>query len=128
MSTRLVPALLMAALIYALGAGISSLAYPPDSAAKPQVRPTAALKTDIPVLPTVLVRPDDALTGLLPEVTLPIVTVHPSEADVAAARALDRRSLGAGAVVVALHAFGGVNGLDMPYYSFGKSVYRLRKE
>jgi hypothetical protein len=119
----------MAALIYALGAGISSLPYHPPSATMPQAGLTSAERTDIPILPTVVVRPDDALAALLPEVTLPTVTVRPSEADVAAAHTVDERSLGTGAVVVALHAFGGgVTGLDMPYYSFGKSVYRLRKE
>ncbi len=131
MSTRLVPVLLLAAMLYALGAGVVSLARQPVS------KPTFAVaavpsETDIPVLPTVTVHPD-ALAALVPSTTLlPTVTVRPTAEEIAAAHALDARAVGTGAVVVALHAIGGgmtaSSGLDMPYYSFAKSTYRLRKE
>ena len=133
MSTRLVPVLLLTAMLYALGAGVASLPFHPP-AAKLEARQAPAAQAEIPVLPTIVVRPDnDALATLVPAATLlPTVTVRPSADEIAAARALDSRALGAGAVVVALHALGGGmtrgSGLDMPYYSFGKSVYRLRKE
>jgi len=132
MSTRLVPVLLLTAMLYALGAGVASLPLHP-AAAKLEARQAPPAQADIPVLPTIVVRPDDALATLVPVATLlPTVTVHPSADEIAAARALDSRALGTGAVVVALHALGGGmtrgSGLDMPYYSFGKSVYRLRKE
>jgi hypothetical protein len=134
MSTRLVPVLLLTAMLYALGAGIASLPRHPAAPAKLAMGTTPASQTEIPVLPTIVVRPgDDALAALLPEATLlPTVTVHPSADEITAARALDSRAIGTGAVVVTLHALGGGmasrSGLDMPYYSFGKTVYRLRKE
>jgi hypothetical protein len=114
-------------MLYALGAGVASLPY--QSVNTHAASPDAA----IPTLPTITVRPDrDALAALMPTVTLPTVSVLPGPAEMAAARALDARAIGAGAIVVAVHAFGGGtapgSGLDMPYYSFGKSVYRLRKE
>ena len=127
MSSRLVPVLLLSAMLYALGAGVASLPYQsPNAHATPQ-------DGAIPTLPTVTVRPDrDALAALMPTVTLPTVSVHPGPAEIAAARALDARAVGTVAVVAAVHALGGGmapgSGLDMPYYSFGKSVYRLRKE
>ena len=80
------------------------------------------------------VRPDaEALAALVPAaVLLPTVSVRPGAAELAAAKAIEARAIGTGAVVVAMHAMGGGlaprSGLDMPYYSFGKSVYRLRKE
>jgi hypothetical protein len=120
-------------MLYALGAGIASLPLHP-AAAKLEASQAPAAQAEIPILPTIVVRPgDDALAALVPAATLlPTVTVHPSANEIAAARALDSRALGTGAVVVALHALGGGmargSGLDMPYYSFGKSVYRLRKE
>lgn len=132
MSTRLVPALLLSAMLYALGAGVASLPYqtPNANAAADGV---AAADDAIPTLPTIVVRPErDALASLLPTVTLPTVSVHPTPAEMAAARALDARALGTVAVVATVHALGGGmapgSGLDMPYYSFGKAVYRLRKE
>jgi hypothetical protein len=132
MSSRLVPVLLLSAMLYALGAGVASLPYQTSKAhaTAPDAVPGDA---DIPTLPTVTVRPDrDALSALLPTVTLPTVSVHPGAAEIAAARALDARVLGTGAAVAVVHALGGGmtpgSGLDMPYYSFGKSVYRLRKE
>jgi hypothetical protein len=134
MTTRLVPVLLLTAMLYALGAGIASLPRHPLAPAKlASAEPTPVTLTEIPVLPTIVVRPDDALAALLPAATLlPTVTVHPSADEIAAARALDARVIGTGATVVALHALSGGmgprSGLDMPYYSFGKTVYRLRKE
>ena len=131
MSTRLVPVLLLSAMLYALGAGVASLPYQSSNAnAAHDGVPGDA---DIPTLPTVTVHPDrDALASLMPTVTLPTVSVHPGAAEIAAARALDARALGTGAVVTAVHVFGGGmapgSGVDMPYYSFGKTVYRLRKE
>lgn len=131
MSTRLVPVLLLSAMLYALGAGVASLPYQSSNANA--ARDAVPGDADIPTLPTVTVRPDrDALASLMPTVTLPTVSVHPGPAEIAAARALDARALGTGAVVTAVHVFGGGmapgSGVDMPYYSFGKTVYRLRKE
>jgi hypothetical protein len=127
MTTRLVPILLMTAMLYALGASIASLPHH-STASEFDAGVTSTAEPAIPVLPTVTVRPDassllDAQTTLLPT-----VSVYPTPAEIAASHALDERALGTGAVVVALHAMGGGMGLDMPYYSFGKSVYRLRKE
>jgi hypothetical protein len=133
MSSRLVPVLLLTAMLYALGAGIANLPHS-LSPRQPLARIPFGEAVAIPTLPTVTVRPDkDALAALLPAATLlPTVTVRPSGAELAAAKALDARALGTGAVVVAMHALGGGmvprSGLDMPYYSFGKTVYRLRKE
>jgi hypothetical protein len=119
-------------MLYALGAGVASLPYQSSKthAAAQNATPGDA---DIPTLPTIVVRPDrDALASLLPTVTLPTVTVHPTSAEIAAARALDARVLGTVVVAATVHALGGGmapgSGLDMPYYSFGKTVYRLRKE
>jgi hypothetical protein len=116
-------------MLYALGAGVASLPY---QSSKARVQ-NAAADADIPTLPTIVVRPDaDALAALMPTVTLPTVTVHPGQAEMAAVRALDARALGTGVVVATVRALGGGmapgSGLDMPYYSFGKTVYRLRKE
>lgn len=128
MSSRLVPLLLMTAMLYALGASISSLPRHSTAASKFDAGVTSTAEPAIPVLPTVTVRPD-ASSLLAAETTeLATITVYPTPAEIAAAHALDERALGTGAVVVALHAMGGGMGLDMPYYSFGKSVYRLRKE
>ena len=128
MSSRLVPILLMTAMLYALGASLSSLPFHSTAASKFDAGVSTTAEPAIPVLPTVMVRPD-AASKLEAEATLlPTVSVHPTRAEIAAAHALDEHALGTGAVVVALHAMGGGLGLDMPYYSFGKSVYRLRKE
>ena len=131
MSSRLVPVLLLSAMLYALGAGVASLPY--QSSKANAAHDAVPGDADIPTLATITVHPDrDALASLLPMVTLPTVTVHPSSAEMAAARALDARALGTVAVVATVHALGGGmapgSGLDMPYYSFGKAVYRLRKE
>ena len=131
MSSRLVPVLLLSAMLYALGAGVASLPYHPSNAHA--ASDAVAGDSDIPTLGTITVRPDaDALSALMPTVTLPTVTVRPGPAEIAAAHALDARVAGTGAVVAAVHALSGGmapgSGLDMPYYSFGKSVYRLRKE
>jgi hypothetical protein len=118
-------------MLYALGASVASLSGQPAPAPKLTAFEMPATDADIPTLPTVVVRPDDAVAMLAP-VTLPTVTVRPSAAEIAAAHALDARAIGTGVVVVALHTLGGGlaprSGLDMPYYSFGKSTYRLRKE
>jgi len=132
MSSRLVPVLLLSAMLYALGAGVASLPYQTSKtpAAASDAVPGDA---DIPTLPTVTVRPDrDALAALMPTVLLPTVTVRPGAAEIAAARALDARAVGTVVAVATVRALGGGmapgSGLDMPYYSFGKTVYRLRKE
>jgi hypothetical protein len=122
MSNRLIPFLLLAATLYALGASVSGLSrWQPASAG---IMPASEA---IPVLPTITVRPDEE-TAIL----LPTVTVRPGAAEIAAAKALDARALGSGVVVVAMHTLSGGllprTNLDMPYYSFGKSVYRVSKE
>ena len=131
--SKLVPTLLLTAMVYALAAGFSSL--PRHGVTAPQIdsREVPMAQTEIPVLPTVVVHPDDASLAESSSATLlPTVTVYPTTAEIAEAKALDARAAATGAVIVALHAFGGglapSSGLDMPYYSFGKSVYRLRKE
>ena len=136
MTTRLVPVLLLTAMLYALGAGLANIPHraASTSSAAPASTATPIETAAIPVLPTVTVRPDaEALAALVPAaVLLPTVSVRPGAAELAAAKAIEARAIGTGAVVVAMHAMGGGlaprSGLDMPYYSFGKSVYRLRKE
>ncbi len=128
MSSRLVPILLLTAMLYALGASISSLPRHSAAASKFDAGVTSTAEPAIQVLPTVTVRPDAESTLLAEAIVLPTVTVFPTPAEIAAAHALDERALGTGAVGVALRAMGGGMGLDMPYYSFGKSAYRLRKE
>jgi len=129
--SKLVPTLLLTAMVYALGAGFASL--PRHTVAAPQVAALQVATADaaIPILPTVFVHPDEDSVELATTTLLPTITVFPTSAEIAEAKALDARALGTGAVVVALHTLGGGlagSGLDMPYYSFGKSVYRLRKE
>jgi len=123
MTHRLVPVLLLTATLYALGAGVASLPLP--SAGSTTGNLTAPAPA-IPMLPTVVVRPESEPT------LLPTVTVRPEPAEIAAAKALDSGTLRTGAVVVAMHALGGGllprSTLDMPYYSFGKSAYRVSKE
>lgn len=123
MSNRLIPFLLLAATLYALGASVSGLSHVQPAAAS-GVIPAAE---PIPILPTITVRPDNDEAALLPT-----VVVRPGAAEIAAARALDEQAAGTRAVVVAVHTLsGGVlprSILDMPYYSFGKSVYRVSKE
>jgi hypothetical protein len=122
MSNRLIPFLLLAATLYALGASVSGLSrWQPVSAG------TIPARDSIPVLPTITVRPEEETATLLPT-----VIVRPGAAEIAAAKALDAKAIGSGAVVVAMHTLGGGllprTNLDMPYYSFGRSVYRVSKE
>lgn len=123
MTHRLVPVLLLTATLYALGAGIASLPLP---SAGSTAGNAAAPEQAIPMLPTVVVRPESEPT------LLPTVTVRPGTAEIAAAKALDSGTQRIGAVVVAMHTLGGGllprSTLDMPYYSFGKSAYRVSKE
>lgn len=121
MTNRLVPVLLLTATLYALGAGIASLPLPSAGSTAGNAAAPA-----IPMLPTVVVRPESEPT------LLPTVTVRPGPAEIAAAKALDSGTQRVGAVVVAMHTLGGGllprSTLDMPYYSFGKSAYRVSKE
>lgn len=130
--SKLVPTLLLTAMVYALGAGFASL--PRHTVAAPQISSFQVATTDaeMPILPTVVVHPDENSVELATTTLLPTITVFPTSAEIAEAKALDARAIGTGVVIVALHTLGGGfapgSGLDMPYYSFGKSVYRLRKE
>ena len=121
MSNRLIPALLLAALVYALGASFVGFASLP--VAKATVH--AASEPAIPVLPTVVVRPESE------PVLLGVITVRPTAEDRAAAEALEAQAALVG-TVVAMRARGGGMlprpSFDMPYYSFGKSAYRVTKE
>jgi hypothetical protein len=123
--SNLVPTLLLTAMVYALGAGIASLPWHPATAtaASDSVPADAA----IPVLPTVVVRPDG---GLASATLLPTVTVRPTRGEIAAAFAVDSEARTSSAVSLRTFGsgFGSGSGVDMPYYAFGKSVYRLRKE
>ena len=125
MSTRLIPVLLLTATVYAFGASVVAFSSPPARylPRHAQLTPVSQAMT---VLPTVVVRPE------LETTLMPTVTVRPSAAEIAAAAALDSEALRVGAVVVALHAAGGGalprSSFDMPYYSFGKSAYRVSKE
>jgi hypothetical protein len=125
MQTRLVPILLLAAMLYALGASVASRSSAPPARANT----LAAMPVAIPVLPTVVVRPEAvAAREGMPATRLPMITVRPSAAELALARAVVADA--DGGAVIALHSMGGAqrSGLDMPYYSFGRSSYRLRKE
>ena len=125
MQTRLVPILLLAAMLYALGASVASLSSAPPARAQA----LAAVPVGIPVLPTVIVRPEAvAAHEGMPVMLLPTITVRPSAAEMALARTAGATA--DGGAVIAQHSRGGAqrSGLDMPYYSFGRSSYRLRKE
>jgi hypothetical protein len=128
MQTRLVPILLLAAMLYALGASVASVSSTVPASAKPQAAAIPLMA--IPVLPTVVVRPEAVAAREGMPAMLPTVLVRPTADEIAAARIVDTAP-GAG-TVVALQSMGGGSaqrsGLDMPYYSFGKSSYRLRKE
>jgi hypothetical protein len=118
--------MLSLAMLYALGAGIAGLPRHPAAAHPAEV---SSAERHIPVLPTVVVRPDDAGEPgqRLATTLLPTVVVHPTVDEIATIRALDART----GTAVAVYTLGGLapkSGLDMPYYSFGKSAYRLRKE
>jgi len=125
MSTRLIPALLMTATLYAFGASVVAFSSPPARMLPGHARPVPVPQA-MTVLPTIVVRPE------LHTTLMPTVNVRPSAADIAAARALDSEALRLGAVVVAMHAAGGGmlprSSFDMPYYSFGKTAYRVSKE
>jgi hypothetical protein len=130
--SKLVPTLLLTAMVYALAAGFSSLPWTTASTPTVGSQTANSAQAEIPVLGTIVVRPDADSEQLATATLLPTVTVYPTTAEIAEAQALEARAVGTGAVIVALHAFGGglapSSGLDMPYYSFGKSAYRLRKE
>jgi hypothetical protein len=127
MQTRLVPILLLAAMLYALGASIASVSSMPEAPVKAHARAAVAAAA-IPVLPTVVVRPEAVADREGLPAMLPLVTVRPSAGELAAARSIGINA--GGETVIALHSMGGAqrSGLDMPYYSFGRSSYRLRKE
>src|SRR5690348_4765442 len=114
--SKLVPTLLLTAMVYALGAGFASL--PRHSVAAPEVLQVATTDAAIPVLPTIFVHPDENSVELATTTLLPTITVFPTSAESAEAKALDARALGTSAVVVALHTLGGGHagcGMDMPY-------------
>jgi hypothetical protein len=125
MSTRLIPVLLMTATLYAFGASVVAFSTPPARVLQSQAEPVPVAEA-MTVLPTIVVRPE------LPTTRMPTISVHPTSAEIAAARALDSEALRLGAVVVAMHAAGGGmlprSSFDMPYYSFGKTAYRVSKE
>ena len=125
MSTRLIPALLMTATLYAFGASVVAFSSPPARMLPGHALPVPVAQA-MTLLPTIVVRPE------LHTTLMPTVNVRPSAADIAAARALDSEALRLGAVVVAMHAAGGGmlprSSFDMPYYSFGKTAYRVSKE
>ncbi|MGH8172231.1 MAG: hypothetical protein ACREPX_03735 [Rhodanobacteraceae bacterium] len=124
MTNRLIPVLLLTATVYAFGASVVAFSYPAHMNL-PHAAPVAVAQA-MTVLPTIVVRPE------LETTLMPTVTVRPTAADIAAAAALDSEALRVGAVVVALHAAGGGmlprSSFDMPYYSFGKTTYRVSKE
>lgn len=125
MSNRLIPVLLLTATVYAFGASVVAFSTP-AAYALPHTTPIVDASQAMTVLPTIVVRPELDVT------LMPTVTVRPTAADIAAANALDSEATRVGAVVVALHAAGGGtlprSSFDMPYYSFGKTAYRVSKE
>lgn len=122
MPKRLIPLLSLAAALYATGAAIIFLSA---GSAYPARVPPVATVIPIPTLPTVVVRPD------APIPTLALVTVRPDDdvTDVnmtnADAGSRARAALRTRGSAVALLPVGG---LDMPYYSFGKSLRHSTKE
>lgn len=109
MSTRLIPALLIATGLLVLTFGLSGMPQRP-TAATPVTAQTAAL----PILPTVLVRPD---LEVLPE-----VRVQPTAEDLAAAEQEPGARGYASTAPASRDGLIGKVSLDMPYYSFGKAT------
>ncbi|HUD41932.1 MAG TPA: hypothetical protein VMR06_08015 [Dokdonella sp.] len=107
MSTRLIPALLIATGLLVLTFGLSGMPHRPAAA------PAAVQSAAIPVLPTVLVRPD---LEVLPE-----VRVQPTAEDLAAAEQ-EPGARGYASTAPARDGLIGKISLDMPYYSFGKAT------
>ncbi len=112
MSTRLIPALLIATGLLVLTFGLSGMPQRP-AAATPVTAHTAQTAT-MPVLPTVLVRPD---LEVLPE-----VRVQPTAEDLAAAEQEPGARGYASTVPASRDGLIGKISLDMPYYSFGKAT------
>ncbi|MCR6699875.1 MAG: hypothetical protein NVV68_01290 [Dokdonella sp.] len=108
MSTRLIPALLIATGLLVLTFGLSGMPHRPEVAT-----PAAAQSTAMPVLPTILVRPD---LEVLPE-----VSVRPTAEDLAAAEQ-EPGARGYASTVPSRDGLIGKVSLDMPYYSFGKAT------
>jgi hypothetical protein len=107
MSTRLIPALLIATGLLVLTFGLSGMPH----------RTTAAPVNhtlELPVLPTVLVRPD---VEVLPE-----VRVQPTAEELAAAEQEPGARGYASTTPTPRDALIGKISLDMPYYSFGKAT------
>lgn len=127
MPSRLFPLLTLAIALFITGGAIVSLADhsagPADSDAM-KISATDPVPTSIPLLPTVVVRPE-------PEIpTLATVTVRPDRIEQVAVHAdrdgkVDRPLALARAGTVATLPGGG---FDMPYYSFAKTLRRANKE
>jgi len=122
MSSRLIPVLLLTATLCALGAGFSHPDVPAATAAQTDV----AASEPVTLLETVVVRPEIEPT------LLPTITVRPAADEIAAARALDAGARQASITPISARVPGSVTlpspAFDMPYYSFGKSAYRVNKE
>lgn len=122
MPNRLIPLLALAAALYGTGAiivSLSSLASNRDTVAA--VAPAAEPEA-LPVLPTVVVRPE-------PEIpVLAMVTVRPDRSNAASDDAPAAAPLGALAVRASSSALLPSGGFDMPYYSFGRTLHRVNKE
>ncbi|NCT68053.1 MAG: hypothetical protein GXC76_10485 [Rhodanobacteraceae bacterium] len=125
MTNRTNKLLLLAVAIYATGAIVVSLSNAtigraPLATSEPTPAPAATPDANAVLLPTVVVRPEPAMP------TLAAVTVTASRADFlpgADAAPADTTGLGpVGDVYAAVPAAGTT--LDMPYYSFGKSLRR----
>lgn len=125
MSNRLIFVLLLTATLYATAASLIGLSSPHAARADAVSALEGAPAAGIPVLPTVVVRADT------PPTLLPTVTVTADPAEIAAAMAAPADPL-AGTVLAAHHIVAGSllssPSFGMPYYSFGKSMYRVNKE
>jgi len=126
MPNRLIPLLALAAALYGTGAIIVSLS-PLTAADQSAVAATPpAAPEALPVLPTVVVRPD-------PEIpVLAMVTVRPERAHAINAEMSNWVPTGAPVGALAIRAASTTvlpsGGFDMPYYSFGRTLRRVNKE
>ncbi|ANB18545.1 hypothetical protein [Dokdonella koreensis] len=108
MSARLIPALLIATGLLVLTIGISGMPHRPAAAHSAATIPAA-----LPVLPTVLVRPDMEV--------MPEVVVQPTAEELAAANEEPGARGHASTLPASRDGLVGKVSLDMPYYSFGKT-------
>lgn len=122
MPNRLIPLLALAASLYGTGAIIVSLFPLTDVDHVAAIAAAPAEPEALPVLPTVVVRPE-------PEIpVLAMVTVRPERSSAVNAELSNPVPAGALAVRASSTALLPSGGFDMPYYSFGRTLHRVNKE